>query len=1154
MLRIDAADELGELAGRLSDVLSEPLADPLTPEWIVVVSAGMQRWLSLELSRHLGTSGPQAGDGVAANIEFLFPGGLTRRVVHPGADRGSDPWELDRMVWAVLDVLDSATAGKGDPGLGPLHRLAPGVTDWGRARRLADLFDRYIAHRPDMIRAWANGRDVDGVGQPIPQRISWQPHLWRLVRDRIGFPSPPELMPRRLAALRAGECPDEVPERISLFGLSTIAGGAPFLDLLDALATQREVHLMLHQTSAALTTRVRETVDALGQSLDTRAKDPSVAVAENPLLRSWARPAREGLALLGDRLDAMPLGIPGADESAGDTREPITLLSRVQADLRADLAPVGDFIPAADDHSIQIHSCHGDTRQVEVLRDQILHLLADDPTLSEDDIIVLSPALDGFAPLIESVLGPAAGTMDSADQGEGPPSLRYRVSDRSLRSSYPLLAALGALVELLASRFSDAAVLDFANLTPVRQRFDLDDEALATLADWVDKANTRWGLDGVHREQWGIPPEYEAGSWRNALDRLLLGIAVSDDMTALAPTGILPIAAEGDDVPVAGRFAELLGRLSRLCTEVSKARPANEWITLLQTATEDLFATDSQMQWQEHRLSNVLSTIAENATQDGRPSEVNLTLSDVRHLLGDQLEGSAGSADFFRGGVTFSTLTPLRGIPHRVICLLGMDEAAFSAAAADGDDLLAIDPFVGDRDRRADARQALLDTILAAKEHLIVLRNGHSVVTNQPVPAAVALAELRDVVAGTVHPDFRKAFLDRLTIVHPRQRFDERNFLDRNSPSKDSNRTGPWSFDPLACAGAAARRANVEPAPFLSGRLPEHDESVISLADLREFLIHPTKYFLRRNLEIAVPKAPSRSDGKLVEPSPGSSGIPRSADGRDLLLDLGNLENWGVKNRLLEHLRAGGDRDSFLRRERAGGLLPPGRLAHDKLDAAAEKVEPLVTALENLGGLQSPSDHLAVDITLPSGTRLVGTVRNDGGLRPGPIELSVSKRKDAHKLIAWLDVMALTAQDPVPDWQAVHICPATNRAGASGKEFSIDLPEAAPRQKRATESLELVIDLFRRGQREPLPIFANLSWALYKGNNPAGKWNNDFAPADGTDEWNQLAFNHATLEGITSMALLDDDPDGPGDDRATRYADYLWGEVEATAPGAGIKL
>ena len=1160
MLAVTADADLDALADHLAGVLARPVADPLAPEWVVVVSAGMQRWVRLALARRLGTSGEGRGDGVAANLDLLYPGRLTGRLLHP--DDEDDPWALDRLVWAVLAVVEDRA---GDDRLGPALHLAPGATRWGRARRLADLLDRYLLHRPGMVRAWARGHDRDEVGAALPADARWQAQLFRAVRDRIGRPSPPELLPDRLAALRAGHVPEGVPERVSLFGLATIPGGAPFLDLLDALGAHRDVHLCLHQPSDGLVAELRARRDEVAAATVVvddhpvlrRGDDPTADSARHPLLRSWARPAREAAVLLGDQLPA-PAGPTATPPAPAPAPAPTTVLARLQADLRADRAPAGDHVPPPDDRSVVVHSCHGATRQVEVLRDQVLHLLADDPTLREDDVVVLCPALERFAPLLEAVLGPSAGREGAADDevAGGPPALAYRIADRSLGSAYPLLRALAAVVELLASRCSDAAVLDLANLPPVRERFGFDDAALDALADWVEEAGTCWGLDGDHREGWGVPAAHAAGTWATTLDRLLLGVAVTDDPTALAVGGVVPVAVDGGRTALAGRFADLLERVRRLHAEARAPRPIAGWVDLLARAADELLAPPPEGAWQRARLHGLLADLADAAgppgpAGPGAACDVPLDLDDLRQLLGRHLDGPAGRVSFFRGGVTISSLTPLRGIPHRVVCLLGMDEDAFGAGAPDGDDLTATHPLVGDRDRRADVRQGLLESVQAARDHLVVLRTGHSVVTNQPVPPATVVAELCDAVTATVAPEARAGLA--LEVVHPRQRFDERSFVaggdtaDGDAAGGDgpARLGGPWSFDPLARDGAEARRRPAVAAPpLLAEPLPDGDDpEVVDLAELADALVHPPRHFVRRVLDVALRPAPAGT--RRPVPTPGGRGLPRAAEGRDLVLELDGLATWQVRDALLAHCRGGGDPEAFARRLHAAGTLPPGRLGDAVLADALAVVTPLLDRLDALG-VDGDHDQVGVDVRLPDGTRVVGRVPDAGGHRPGPVVASVSGYEERRELAPWLDVVALTAARPERPWAAV-LLHRPRTAGKPPNEHTIEIPDVEDRHQRALDALAVVVDLHRRARREPLPLFPRLSLALHRDRGVTGAWTSGpYSAGDDADPYVRLAFGRADLAEITALPPGDDDPPGPARDRARRWASHLWGAVDAS--------
>ena len=292
-MRIYSADRALPLVGRVADVLGGPPADPMTPEWLAVPSDGMRRWLTLELARHLGASGPGRGDGVAANFVRAYPGTLRTCVLTAGRDDPDrDPWTIDRLVWPVLAVTRQAGD---DPGLAALHRLPPGASRYAQARRVADLFDRYHLHRPEMVRSWSAGDDVDGSGRRVPDAASWQPHLWRLVRDEVGEPSPPERWPGLLERVAEGDLVLDLPSRLVFFGFTLLPGGG-FLDLARAVARApgrpplppRAVPLRLRRPPSDRPPSARRRTAAPRRRLDGRGGGP-------------APPAVVGSAAPGDR-------------------------------------------------------------------------------------------------------------------------------------------------------------------------------------------------------------------------------------------------------------------------------------------------------------------------------------------------------------------------------------------------------------------------------------------------------------------------------------------------------------------------------------------------------------------------------------------------------------------------------------------------------------------------------------------------------------------------------------------------------------------------------------------------------------------------------------------------------------------------------------
>lgn len=1121
MLHVHTAERAEPLAVRLAEVLAEPPADPLAPEWIAVPTERMRRWLHLQLARHLGAAEGGA-DGVAANVRTAFPGSLRSAVLEAGLGRDEDPWQVDRLTWALLEVGE---VHGGDDAAEVLVPPPAGGSRYGRARRVADLFDRYHVHRPEMVLAWSRGHDLDATNKRAAAHQRWQPRLWRLVREHLGEPSPPERLPALLDHARAGTLELDLPSRVVLFGLSVLPAGPGFVEVARAVATHRDLHLLLLEPSSAVAQRVGSAATA-DDLVRLRADDETVDRVDHPLLASWGRLHREAAVLLADArrgdLFTHQWAAPAADD------EPATLLGRLQADLRADRAPDGGFEPDPADRSLQIHACYGATRQVEVLRDAVLHLLADpELDLSEDDVVVGCPDLARFAPVVEAVFGPRANAAVDAGGAEGPPALRYRIADRSLHTANPVAAALTSLLDLLGGRFEAPAVLDLLSLEPVRRRARLSDDDLAQVAEWVEEANVRWGLDAEHRARHGLGAALTANTWRHALDRLLVGVAVTDDEPLLALGDVAPLGAEADAATLAGRLAQLLWQLDRLADSARRSRPLGEWVAWLDLAATTLLADERDDGWPLMSLRALLAEVADDAELGGG-SAAPLALSDLRRLLADRLEAPLDRPAYFRGGITVTDLTSLRWIPARVVCLLGMDQAALGTGAVDGDDLAAAAPRLGDRDPRGTSRQTLLETVLAAGERLLVLRDGHDLKTNQEVPAAVPVAELRDTVLATVSPAARDRVRARLEVAHPRQPYDPRCLVAEGI----DERPGPWSFDPLALAGARARagRAPAAATPFLAGPLPRPAEPVVELDALRRFLKHPVKAFFDRTLEV---RFPERDD-------PLSARLP---------VELVELARWRVADRLLATLLSGGTVESWRHVEAQRGTLPPGVLGHAKVDEIVATVEQIAEAALARGLRIGPPQALPVEVTLDDGTRIVGSVDDRLVAPGGPALVTYSRLKDDHRVRAWLDLMVLVAAEPTTDWHAVAV---GKNPGSSKKVLfaALDLAPAATEPDRraadARTALAAAVACYRRGVCEPIPLFPNLSHELHEGKPRDDTWRDDYKGwGDGDDAPTGLAFPH-DLDALRALPVEADDPDGPGHGRAERYAHLLWGAVDAT--------
>jgi exodeoxyribonuclease V gamma subunit len=1103
-LRIHRAERADALVGGLARVLASAPSDPFTPDVVAVPSKGVERWIAQSLSTVLGTQQGRA-DGVCANVVFPSPARLVREAVAAGSGIApdEDPWAEHRLSWPLLEVIDGCASEDWCRTLGRHLGLIEGAVDQGRrmavAQKLAGLFTAYGAQRPAMVRDWLDRRDTDGYGNPLEPDHTWQAELWRRLRRHIATDSPAERVEHAVARLRGDAAQLDLPERLSLFGPTRLSTDQ--LQVIDALAAQREVHLWLPYPSHGLWARVANaTKDATRPQIPTRRDDPTADVPDHPLVRSLGRDARE----MQLRLQAHTT--VEDDEHLDVESSSDTMLGALQRDIHADHTPAGNHRLRDDDTSVQVHACHGRQRQVEVLREVLLGLLADDPTLEPRDIIVMCPDIESYAPLIAATFGLSAvdlnGDFEQAHPGH---RLSVRLADRSLRQTNPVLAVAARLLELADSRLTASEVLDLAAMPPVRRRFGLDDDSLERVGDWVRRAGVRWGLDADARAPYGLQ-QINQNTWQSGLDRILVGVTMDEDgLRTLAD--VLPLDdVDSAEIDLAGRLAEMLDRLGSAATALNREQTLEEWMTALGDAVESLVAVGPQDAWQvsqaRWQLTDTL-TAAEDHVEGTA-----LRLADIRALLGERLKGRPTRANFRTGALTVCTMVPMRSVPHRVVCLLGLDDGVFPRTTrVDGDDILARHPRVGERDARAEDRQLFLDAILAAKERLVCVYSGADERTGAERPPAVPLGELLDVLDRTAQVPHGRV-RDRILTRHPLQSFDARNF----KPG-ELTREAAFSFDRSAYDGSRALLTGQTPRPkFLTAPVPEQEPlQTVELDALVRFLEHPVKGFLRQRLEL------SATDDE-DEPS---DAIPVAPDA---------LEKWAVGDRLLRAGVAGLPPDRAVRAEWLRGQLPPGRLGEDIVAPISEQVAELVGGSADLRSIDP--EHVDVSVTLPSGVTVAGTVPSIHG--DCIVRVVYSKLSPKHRLRAWVYLLALSAHAADTSWRAVTV--GRNPKPRGAKVAGSFLGGVTAQEAQA--HLDTLVQIYRTGLTFPLPLppktscgyvekraagkspFAALTYAGYswrqKGYGPEEQGEFD-------DPHHRLVWGDAQIQ-----ALLDHPPDPDG--------------------------
>ncbi|WP_206060475.1 exodeoxyribonuclease V subunit gamma [Nitrincola alkalilacustris] len=936
---------------------------PLENETILVQSNGIAQWLKLALAEDEDAANG-GGCGIAAALNISLPARYIWQAYRAvlGDLPDSSPYDKHLLTWRLLRMLPDLLD---DPVFAPLQRFLRDDQDLRKqfqlAQRLADLFDQYQVYRADWLDAWAAGDDsmfTEG-GMASSEQV-WQAALWRRIIAQMpedqNDTSRAQVHQRFLSAAKAltpETRPATLPRRVVVFGISSLPQQA--VEVLSAVANCSQVLLCVHNPCQHYWGDIVEDRHLFKQAFARHTSkwsgeltDDDLHLHAHPLLASWGKQGRDYIRLLDEhdqRHQYEPL-FQGNQLSIDLFEEPSTtsLLAQLQSDILnlrnpTEIKSLGRTPDPQQDRSLSFHITHSAQREVEILQDHLLTAFAAQPDLRPRDVLVMVPDINLYAPHIRAVFA----QIDQTD----PRFIPFTLSDQGQRQQAPLLIALEMLLNLPRSRFSVSELLDLLEVPAVRETFSIREEDKPLLHRWVEGANIRWGLHARQREQFDLPPGSEQNTWQFGLKRMLLGYAVGqgDAWQAIEPYAEIG----GLDAALAGSLVRLLNALEEYWQRLQEQMTPQDWVACLRQLCQRFFsATDSRDELLLTRIELSLQNWLEEC--EAADFDQPLPLGIVREVLLGQIDQSDLSQRFMAGAVNFATLMPMRAIPFRHICLLGMNESDYPRQVPAVDfDLMRHDYRPGDRSRREDDRYLFMEALLSARDQLYISWIGRSIRDNTERPPSVLVGQLRDYLAD-IHG---KEQLAALTREYPLQPFSRRYFTAgsgfstyaREWQSIHETRDQDWYADaPLS--------------PYLSEHLSEQQpEQILTLMQLGALLRDPASQFFKERLSVQF----DQSDVT------GEDQEPFNVDG---------LSRWQHQDQLLGQLRQAMDKgitldpaealSSQVARQQARGELP---LPPFGPCIAEQLVAPLAQPLlqyQSLLSLWHKQPPEAVELTTPT--------------------------------------------------------------------------------------------------------------------------------------------------------------------------------------------
>ncbi len=997
----------------LCPLLGQPLSDPFKAETIIVQNQGMATYLKQQIAQQ---------NRIAFNLEFPFLNNFINDVLIQTVPRQAD-YSLflpETMTWKIYALLPGLSRDHSE-----LQNYLKGeghaVKRYQLAHKIAITFDLYQIYRPDIITGWEQNKSTNTRG--------WQARLWQqLTRDKASRTA-------ILSEFMAQHSWDNVTDyqRIFIFGI--FAMPPVYLQFFRHLSRAVDIHYCYltptrHNWKLDLVLKAYQTKHSNTYYLPAELHSDEIQSNANPLVTSFSKMGRYFYSYL------RSLESDLKTDNCYESYQGENILITLQNDIYHNRQSTSRKLPSPSDLSVQLHCCHNKLREVEILYD---HLLQGFETgdMTPRDIIVMTPDITAYRPYIKAVF--------DRRRTDEPEYIPYTISDNSQAYSSRIIGTFLQILQLPQSKFEASEILNILEVTVVHTAFEIDEKDLEILRKWITETRINWGIDAQQRaDRFGVVP-FKENSWQFGMDRMRLGFAMLDDPTAAERLykGILPYdPIEGDTGVLLGKFLCFIRLLIDTCHKLQGEHNMTWWTIKLNTIIDQFFISRNDTFDGMYTLRQALAKLSEDA--ESADFQELIPLEVIRDHLSENLNQPNIETGFFRGKVTFCTMQPMRNIPVKRVCLLGMDENKFPRREIEaGFDLISTDPRPCDRSRRDEDRYLFLEALLAAREQFYVSYIGRDLRSNDELPPATTVGE----------------FLDYLKLVYGaeiEENIVRKHHLHGFHPAYFSTQTERkyFSYSTLDASASRSFLGEKRPKEFMITPLEADTEQMprtVRMIELIRFFKNPPRYFTRQILNINL--------------SSGDNYNVRDAE----YFELPNLEAYQMNNGILHSIIKNEPPERYYQLLKAQAKLPIGEHGRAYYYRHYNEVKQLLQ--HSFRGLDQKPINLLTD-SKPKEVE----VELDNILIKGQLEfisqntqlyIRISRLNGKDALAAWIKhlIFSLDKQGEVDTYCLV---------GKQGRDTLFHFP--AIEAERALQYLEQLVSLYQQGLQQVLPFFPKTSF------------------------------------------------------------------------------
>ncbi len=779
-------DQVGLLDLLITHVNGIPDLDLFEQLQVVVPNQAQAIWLKDQITMR---------DGICANLDFVVLLGPVLQNIYQDNNLDAEFYDFNQAKFLIYRILCEQRIECSDSTeLNNYIYTVDGDFDRFKAFQLASQLQS-IYHEYLYLRT------AELINLEQSKFTSWQKIIWRKFLLALDGKKTFLDIYRYFAEINLEQHELKLPRQLFIFGLTSVYPSQ--LEIMLKLSSKVSIYWYYQPCSHQyygdlLSNKARAKIEQRLLRKPDLSLDDLYLNDGNPLLANLGQQSRELIELLRAN-DVQVYDFNPADFNSHTVSSPKTILEILQGDIRqikyrvhpkyrvhSESEYYADPIRLINEESgllydlpaqqlsLRVNVVHNKMREVQVMFNEIVAILDKNPTTTLSDILITAPDIDDYAAYLAAVFDNETVTKENGETFK----LLYNLTGNRRHKNYKILETLQLILNA-PYQLNVSYLLEILMQSELQINLALSNDDILLIKRWLADNHTHFGYSAADYAMYGYQ-NYTVHSFKQFLTNLVLGACLNTQM--LATESGLPLYRsynvnyipydnlDNAQINLANKLIGLIELLEnlrkKLYQDVDNYRDLSlSEIHVLFTHLQEQLINDDDSLLTSNKFSATL--LQQDPDLQFNLPMINLLLTEYMNSLSSKLN--------LNGSICCASMQYMRNLPFKHIYVLGLNFGEFPSSYRPNQlSLLANEWYLADRNYNSEDKQAFLDTILAARQQLILSYVGRKETDNSLIKPSPALS----LLITTLGQSFSNFWLNDGSA---QQKFDFKNLVSHHS-------------------------------------------------------------------------------------------------------------------------------------------------------------------------------------------------------------------------------------------------------------------------------------------------------------------------------------------------------------------------------------